>query len=136
MVVKAAGADKRRRSAAVDAGERPGYALPSDLEGSLRYLSDGELDRLLRAVAGEARRRGRPLAGEPAPPAVSALEKQAASPAKGRTKTRPVPVPPGQARLIRAAHEAGVKPGAIARELRLSRAQVEHVIGAPRRGRG
>ena len=136
MVVMVADADKRLRPGAADAPERPGYALPSDLEGSLRHLDDGELDRLLRAVAGEARRRGRPVAGESTPPAAPGSEKPAASSAKGRTKKRPLPVPPGQARLVRAAHEAGVKPAAIARELRLSRAQVEQVIGAPRRGRG
>ena len=110
----------------------------SDLAGSLRRLGDGEFDRLLRAVAGEARRRGRAGAEDPAPPAASGSGKtpQSAPAAGGRTRKRPLPVPPGQARLIRAAYEAGVKPAAIARQLRLSRAQVESVIGRPKRGRG
>ena len=51
----------QRRSAAL-------YALPSDLTGSLHHLDDGQIDRLLRAVAGEARRRRRPVAEEGAPP--------------------------------------------------------------------
>ena len=102
MLVMVADADKRLRPGAADARERPGYALPSDLEGSLRHLDDGELDRLLRAVAGEARRRGRPVAGESTPPAAPGSE----------------------------------KPAAIARELRLSRAQVEHVIGRAKGERG
>ena len=124
--------DKRLRPGVSHAGDRPGYALPSDLAGSLRHLGDGEFERLLGAVAGEARRRGRPLTGEPAPPAAPGSGKPAAPAAAGKARRRLLPVPPGQARLIRAAYEAGVKPGAIARELRLSRAQVEHVIGRPK----
>ena len=131
--------DRPRQSVVegVGDGRRP-VLLPSDLAGSLRRLGDGEFDRLLRAVAGEARRRGRAGAEDPAPPAASGSGKtpQPAPAAGGRAKKRPLPVPPGQARLIRAAWEAGVKPAAIARQLRLSRAQVESVIGRPKRGRG
>ena len=118
-------------------GQRP-VLLPSDLAGSLRRLGDVEFDRLLQSVAGEARRRGRAGAEAPAPPAVSEPGKtpQSAPAAGGQANKRPLPVPPGQARLIRAAYEAGVKPAAIARQLRLSRAQVESVIGRPKRGRG
>ena len=130
--------DRPRQSVVerVGDGQRP-VLLPSDLAGSLRRLGDGEFDRLLRAVAEEARRRGRPGAEDPAPPATSGSGKPAPAPAAGgRAKKHPLPVPPGQARLIRAAYEAGVKPAAIARQLRLSRAQVESVIGRPKRGRG
>ncbi|MCY4405208.1 MAG: hypothetical protein OXC15_02470 [Rhodospirillaceae bacterium] len=133
--------DRPRQSVVERVGDgRRHVLLPSDLAGSLRRLGDGEFDRLLRAVAGEARRRGRAGAEDPAPPAVSGSGKtpqSAPAPAAGgRAKKRPLPVPPGQARLIRAAWEAGVKPAAIARQLRLSRAQVESVIGKPKRGRG
>ena len=107
---------------------RRGFVLPGDLAVSLRDLDDGDFDRLLLAVIGEARRRGRPLASESAPPAAPGSGKPAAPPTAGKATRRPLPVPPGQARLVRAAYEAGVKPGAIARELRLSRAQVEQVI--------
>ena len=130
--------DRPRQSVVerVGDGRRP-VLLPSDLAGSLRRLGDGEFDRLLRAVAEEARRRGRAGAGDPAPPATSGSGKPAPAPAAGgRAKKHPLPVPPGQARLIRAAYEAGVKPAAIVRQLRLSRAQVESVIGRPKRGRG
>jgi len=129
--------DRPRQSVVEGVGDgRRHVLLPSDLAGSLRRLGDGEFDRLLRAVAGEARRRGRAGAEDPAPPAASGSGKAPQSAAGGRTRKRPLPVPPGQARLIRAAWEAGVKPAAIARQLRLSRAQVESVIGRPKRGRG
>ena len=42
---------------------------------------------------------------------------------------------PGQERLVLAAFESGLKPAAIAREFRLSRAQVESVVGAAKPGR-
>ena len=37
--------------------------LPANLGRSLRYLDDGDLDRLLEAAAAELRRRGRPAIG-------------------------------------------------------------------------
>ena len=131
--------DRPRQSVVEGVGDgRRHVLLPSDLAGSLRRLGDGEFDRLLRAVAEEARRRGRAGAEDPAPSAASGSGKtpQSAPAAGGRANKRPLPVPPGQARLIRAAYEAGVKPAAIARQFRLSRAQVESVIGRPKRGRG
>ena len=82
------------------------YVLPTDLEASLKYLDDAQLDALVSAASAEARRR-RPDGGAAAS-APSAAEK--ASGAKGR----PVSLPPGQERIIRAAFEAGVKPVAIA----------------------
>ena len=129
--------DRRRRGAPDGAGELR-YALPSDLSGSLRRLDDGQLDRLLGAVLDEARRRGRSIgddgSGAPAPRAGKAPGPGAA--AGGKAKKRTSPVPPGQAKVIRAAFEAGVKPATIARQFRLSRVQVEQVLGTPgRRGR-
>ena len=129
--------DRPRQSMVERGGDgRRQVLLPSDLAGSLRRLGDGEFDRLLRAVAGEARRRGRPGAEDPALPAASGSGKPPPPAPGGRARKRPLPVAPGQARLIRAAWEAGVKPAAIARQLRLSRAQVETVIGGRKRGKG
>ena len=110
---------------------RPLYVLPSDLSGSLRQLDDAQLDRLLRAVTEEARRRGRPAGGEHTPPQASAADRPAGPAPSGgsKAKRRPLPLAPGQARLVRAAFEAGVKPAAIARQLRVSRAQVDRVLG-------
>ena len=87
-------------------------ALPADLERSLRHLDDADLDRLVEAATAEARRRGR----------------QAGKTSQGRARGRPAPVTPGQEKLILAALEAGLKPAAIAREFRLSRAQVDGVL--------
>ena len=124
--------DKPRPADARGAG-RPRYALPSDLAGSLRHLDDGQLNRLLRAVTEEARRRGRPTEDEHTPPPRSGSGPL--SPGGGKTKARPLPIPPGQAKVIRAALEAGVKPATIARQFRISRAQVEQLLGKPTRGR-
>ena len=124
-----AGAGDSRGSGSARSSGRTRYALPSNLPGSLRHLDDAQLDGLLRAVVDEARRRGRPVGGEQAPAPASGPEKPAPATAVAKTRRRPVPLAPGQARLVRAAFEAGVKPAAIARELRLSRAQVEQVLG-------
>ena len=99
---------------------RPGtLALPADLGGSLRHLDDADLDRLVEAATAEARRRGR----------------QAGKTSGGSGRGRPAPVTPGQEKLVLAAFEAGLKPAAIAREFRLSRAQVEGVLASAGQGR-
>ena len=101
-------------------GNRPGpLALPADLGRALRYLDDAQLDRLVEAAAAEARRRGR----------------QDGRTAGGGTRGKPAPVTPGQERLVLAALEAGLKPAAIAREFRLSRAQVDGVVAAAKQRR-
>ena len=82
-------ADGQRRGGERGIGQ-PRYALPSDLAGSLRHLDDGQLDRLMRAVAEEARRRGRPVgAGGVCPPA-PAPDKASGLPAApgGKAKKR------------------------------------------------
>ena len=93
--------------------------LPADLARALRRLDDAELDRLLEAAGAEARRRGR---------------RDARTAGAKPRRTRPA-VTPGQERLILAASGAGLKPAAIAREFRLSRAQVEGVLAAAKRRR-
>ena len=116
---------------------KAGLALPADLGRSLRLLDDDALDRLVEAAIGEARRRGRAV------PEESMGESRQADPpdpAKGRAKTsgaqdRAGGTTPGQERLILAAWEAGLGPAASAREFRLSRATVQHVITGAQRGR-
>ena len=110
-----------------DGGRKPGGRgrtagtpmLPADLERSLRHLDDAELDRLVDAATAEARRRGW----------------QAGKTSGGKKRGKPAPVTAGQEKLILAAFEAGLKPAAIAREFRLSRAQVDHVLAGARHGR-
>ncbi len=98
----------------------PGVALPADLGRSLRLLDDDGLDRLMKAVTEEARRRGRSLPedwpGEPRRAGSSGPRKK-----PGMKKEAP--------------GEAGLKPAAIAREARVSRPTVQHVITAAKRQR-
>ncbi len=113
----------------------PRYALPADLGAALKYLDDAQLDALLSSVAAEARRRGRQSGAAAVASERSGVKK---SPAGGlaagsKAKDGPVSLPPGQQRIIQAAFAAGVKPAAIARQLRLSRAQVDRIIGAAQR---
>ena len=115
----------------------PGLALPADLGRSLRPLNDDALDRLVQAAIAEARRRGRDL---PQGSMDEDRQVKPPDPAKGRAKKagtsdRAGGVTPGQQRLILAAREAGLKPAAIAREYRLSRPAVQHVIIGAQRGR-
>lgn len=125
-------------SAGAARGERPRYVLPSDLSGSLRHLDDGQLGRLLRAVAEEARRRGLRVddggSSRPLPAPSKAAGWRAAT--GGRMKKGALPVAPGQAKVIRAAFEAGVKPATIARQFRVSRAQVQQVLDEKGKGKG
>ena len=71
-------------------------------------------------------------------PAAGSGHRRGAAGGAGRTASRleeeravkPAPVTPGQERLILTAFEAGLKPAVIAREFRLSRAQVDGVVAA------
>ena len=113
----------------------PGIALPADLDRSLRLLDDAQLDRLIRSVRAEARRQGRDVPIDP--PGAGRLaagpgpEKPASK--KPNARIQAPAVTPGQERLILAAFEAGLAPAAIAKEVRVSRATVQHVINAAKR---
>ncbi len=113
-----------------------GIALPADLGRSLRLLDDAQLDRLAEAVADEVRRRGR---SAPADPSVAGRSPKR-TPAK-EARARPekpdsaAAVTAGQERLILAAFEAGLRPAAIAKEFRVSRSAVQHVITDAKRER-
>ena len=115
---------------------KSGIALPADLGRSLRLLDDAQLDRLTKAVTDEIRRRGRN------PPASSSVAvrsaKRAPAGAARENPEEPVraaTVTPGQERLILPAFEPGLRPGAIAKELRVSRSKVRHDIIAPQHDR-
>ena len=118
----------RQTLAAHSSGDiSPRLALPSDLPASLRHLDDTQLDTLLHAVEEEARRR-RPTVPE---------EVKTAGTRKRNPKAegRAAQITPGQINVIRAAFEAGVKPSALARQFRISRAQVDRIVGAAKKGR-
>ena len=111
----------------------PGVALPADLDRSLRLLDEAQLDRLAEAVAGEVRRRGRSAPDNPSVEGRSA--KHTPAKAAQAKPDKPAAVSAGQERLILAAWKAGLKPAAIAKEVRLSRSAVQHVINAAQRNR-
>jgi hypothetical protein len=112
-------------------------ALPKDLPKALGYLSDAELDWLLRAAIQEAKRRGRPMpisgalskntrAGSSEPISKASTERanherQIAS-GTGLTK--------GQANAVWAAFKAGVTPARIARQFGLSQADVRKALSS------
>ena len=109
--------------------KRPGIALQADLGRSLRLLEDNaQLDRLMKAVADEVRRRGRnapdraSVAGRSARPIPAKTAR-----AKPSEPDNAATVTSGQQRLILAAYKAGLKSAAIAKEFRVSRATVQNV---------
>ena len=116
--------ERGKAGAARSGGETPRLLLPGDLPRSLRHLDDGQLEELLRAVGAEARRRGLEVAETDRRPAGGS-----ASAGRGA----PPPLRPGLERVVRAALEAGVRPGAIARQFGLSRDQVRRVAAAGKR---
>jgi hypothetical protein len=93
------------------------FVLPGNLAGAVKTLDDYQLDTLLKTVTAEAKRRGR-----------LPTEKHKKPVPKKKPKAAPVQVPQGKANLIRAAIKAGVKPGAIARQLGVSPSVVQHVL--------
>ena len=74
--------------------------------------------------------RGRPI-GDDDTQAAQTVKAPPVKPApqhKPRAKGRASKITPGQTNIIRAAFEAGVKPSALARQFRISRAQVERIV--------
>lgn len=100
----------------------PRVTLPRNISTTLRGLEDVDLETLQREVTAEIKRRRSAKSMEmiaELPPA------QAVSPAKASAAD----IPTGKANLIRASHQAGMKPVAIARSLRISRSLVDQVLG-------
>src|SRR5665811_1455283 len=96
----------------------PSYALPTNLPSALRHLDDDQLDRLLAAVIGELKQRGRKLPDSDEP-----WRKQ-------RTKELAPPLAQGKLNAVRAAFKAGVTPSRIAREFGVSHADVRRALAS------
>ena len=96
----------------------PRVTLPRNLPATLQGLEDIELETLQREVTVEIRRRG---ATKPAGKVADVPPPQAILPAKVKVAD----VPTGKANLIRASHQAGMKPAAIARSLRIPQGGIE-----------
>ena len=107
--------------------------LPSDLAGSLKYLDDAQLGRLLEAVTVEINRRnqGGPK-NETAAAAPTRTSSQGQSATTRNNKIGGIEkIPEGTANLIRASFKAGVKAADIARTFRISRSVVSRVLSLP-----
>jgi len=104
--------------------------LPSDLSGSLRYLDDAQLQRLLEAVTVEINRRNQSAPNNDAV-AETGTSSQALSAVSRNKKISEIEeIPEGRANLIRASFSAGIKPAAIARTFRISQSQVNRVLSS------
>ncbi len=101
----------------------PRVTLPRNLSTTLRGLEDVDLETLQREVAAEIKRR---RSEKPTEAIAEVVPAQAVSPAMSEAAD----VPTGKANLIRASYQAGMKPAAIARSLRISRSLVDRVLGS------
>ena len=109
--------------------------LPSDLSGSLKYLEDAQLQRLLEAVNVEIDRRNQSTPkNEIAMAAATGASSRSQTAAFRGEKVREIDeIPEGRANLIRASFKAGVKPAAIARTFRISQSLVNRVLSSAER---
>jgi DNA invertase Pin-like site-specific DNA recombinase len=94
------------------------YALPTNLPSALSHLDDDQLNRLLSAVIGELKRRGRKLSVP-----VETSRKQ-------RTKEVAPPLAQGKLNAVRAAFKAGITPSRIARQFGISLSNVRKALAS------
>ena len=106
--------------------------LPSDLPGSLKYLDDAQLRRLLEAVTVEINRRNQGDAKKKCttPPVAGASAKDQSLSVSDKTTRAIDEIPEGKANLIQASFRAGIKPVAIARTFRISQSLVRRVLNS------
>jgi hypothetical protein len=106
--------------------------LPSDLPGSLKYLDDAQLRRLLEAVTVEINRRNQGDAKKKGvtPSVAGTSAKDQSAPVSDKTTRAIDEIPEGKANLIRASFRAGIKPVAIARTFRISQSLVSRVLNS------
>lgn len=99
----------------------PSYALPTNLPSALSHLNNEQLDRLLAAVIGELKQRGKtfPVSDEP-------LRKQ-------HTNEVAPPLAQGKLNAIHAAFKAGVRPSRIAKQFGVSQADVRKVLAGEKK---
>ena len=97
--------------------------LPQNLDATLRYLTDEDLNRLLVAVTKERERRG-VLVAAAQPPSVEAPELAVSGTSRVEGLTQ------SQINLIRASIKAGVKPSVLSRQFGISQAQIRAALKA------
>ena len=94
------------------------YALPTNLPSALKHLDDDQLDRLLAAVTGELKQRGKTFSVSNEPTR------------KQRTTEVSPPLAQGKLNAIRAAFKAGVRPSRIAKQFGVSHADVRKALAS------
>jgi hypothetical protein len=99
------------------------YVLPKDLPNAIKQLSDKELDELSAAVSVEQQRRGK------TPPSNENAKKL-------RVQEVSVPLTVGKTNAIRAAFKAGLKPSQIARQFKVSQADIRKALTDTKSGNG
>ena len=92
------------------------YALPTNLPSALKHLDDDQLDRLLAAVTGELKQRGKTFSVSDEPTR------------KQRTNEVSPPLAQGKLNAVRAAFKAGVRPSRIAKQFGVSHADVRKAL--------
>jgi DNA-directed RNA polymerase specialized sigma24 family protein len=93
------------------------HVLPKDLPGSIRRLTDQDLDLLLAAVLVEQQRRGKK------PPVNENAQKQRVEEASSRMSV-------GKLNAVRAAFKAGLRPSQIARQFGISQSDVRKALSS------
>jgi hypothetical protein len=94
------------------------YALPTNLPSALKHLDDDQLDRLLAAVTGELKQRGKTFSVSDEPTR------------KQRTNEVSPPLAQGKLNAVRAAFKAGVRPSRIAKQFGVSHADVRKALAS------
>ena len=94
------------------------YALPTNLPSALKRLDDDQLDRLLAAVTGELKQRGKTFSVSDEPTR------------KQRTNEVSPPLAQGKLNAVRAAFKAGVRPSRIAKQFGVSHADVRKALAS------
>ena len=117
--------------------DAPKIALPKNIAQTLQFLSDDDLETLRVSVDSELKRR-RPTSARPNARKASALQPAAAATAsRGRhgELNSGTAIPAGRVSLIKASYQAGMKPVAIARSLRVSLSIVNKVLSTESKAR-
>ena len=116
--------------------DAPKIALPKNIAQTLQFLSDEDLETLRGSVDSELKRR-RPTSARP-----NARKASVTHPAAAATASRGqheldsgTAIPAGRASLIKASYQAGMKPVAIARSLRVSLSIVNKVLSTESKAR-
>ena len=113
-------------------GDSRRIRLPRDLSASLIYVDNDELERLREAVSSEIKRRHLSLRQTES----AVLSAPTARRSAHRNKERELKdIPIGKVSLIHASFRAGLKPAAIARNLRISPSLVRDVLNSARKAK-